>query len=459
VPLRLPLRLRLREGTLNVAELDWIDSFYGKVKDHVFLREEDDVLILPPSRVYKVNEGGKLCLRHLSSRRHIRTLPGLRDGERAFQVHTFFCDLEALYRGCSTSDRLSLQTVGYDFSYTRLPVLAEIAVTYRCNNACSFCYAGCGRSRRPEEAREMTLAEVRRVIRVFKEEAQVPFFSFTGGEPLLRPELEKMIRYARGLDLQVNLITNATLVDERRARSLAASGLETAQVSVESRSAELHDELCRSPGAHERTLRGIRLLQQAGIDVQTNTTLNALNAAEAGALPGFLAALGVGRFAMNLYVPGSAEQAREELFLPYSSAPELVEAAREAASRLGLDFTWYSPLPHCHYNPVARGLGNKSCAAMDGLLSVSPSGDVLPCSSYAEPMGNLLAQPFREIWFSERARFFKQKRYAPEECAGCDHFVACQAACPLYWRVAGTAEIRNPCRAAAASRGEKGCAT
>jgi radical SAM protein with 4Fe4S-binding SPASM domain len=81
---------------------------------------------------------------------------------------------------------------------------------------------------------------------------------------------------------------------------------------------------------------------------------------------------------------------------------------------------------------------------MDGLLSVSPSGDVLPCSSYPEPMGNLLATGFREIWFSERARHFKSKGYAPAECAGCGSFIACQAACPLYWRSVGTAEIRNP---------------
>jgi len=109
-----------------------------------------------------------------------------------------------------------------------------------------------------------------------------------------------------------------------------------------------------------------------------------------------------------------------------------------------MTFYWYSPIPHCHYNTIARGLGNKSCAAMDGLLSVSPAGDVLPCSSYPEPMGNVLSQDFRDIWFSPRAAFFKNKEYAPAECAGCDSFTACQAACPLYWSYAGTSEIRNP---------------
>jgi radical SAM protein with 4Fe4S-binding SPASM domain len=59
-------------------------------------------------------------------------------------------------------------------------------------------------------------------------------------------------------------------------------------------------------------------------------------------------------------------------------------------------------------------------------------------------MGNLLSSGFRDIWFSARARHFKSKEYAPAECAGCGSFVACQAACPLYWRSVGTEEIRNP---------------
>ena len=69
---------------------------------------------------------------------------------------------------------------------------------------------------------------------------------------------------------------------------------------------------------------------------------------------------------------------------------------------------------------------------------------MLPCSSYPEPMDNLLTKDFRDIWFSPRAGHLKNKEYAPAECAGCGSFTACQAACPLYWRCAGTSEIRNP---------------
>jgi radical SAM protein with 4Fe4S-binding SPASM domain len=286
----------------------------------------------------------------------------------------------------------------------------------------------------------MSLKEVKRILRIFRDEARIPFFSLTGGEPLLRSDLEEIIRHARSLGLQVNLVTNGTLADAGRAQSLFDAGLRTAQVSVESPHEKVHDQLTGTPGSWQKTMKGIRAMKEAGISVQTNTTVTCVTASEAPKMPPFLRSIGVSRFAMNLYIP-SGSVGQDDLFLPYSRAGEIVDSVSAAARREGLVFYWYSPIPHCHYNTIARGLGNKSCAAMDGLLSVSPAGDVLPCSSYPLSMGNLLETDFRRIWFSEQAGFFKNKQFAPAECKVCDNFTACQAACPLYWKQAGTTEI------------------
>jgi radical SAM protein with 4Fe4S-binding SPASM domain len=470
-----------------VRDLAWVDGFFREVRGHVFVRPEDGVLILPPNQVYRLNEGGLRIVGHLLSGRPIARLPGITDGDRAREVQEFCSDLRDFYLGDSSEldARASVERVPYTFDFTRLPILGEIAVTYACNNACRFCYAGCGTAGHgcgPGAAAvgaaspTMTLAQAKRVIDIFKRDAQIPFFSFTGGEPLVVKDLEAMIRHARRLGLEVNLVTNGTLADPARARSLARAGLRTAQVSVEAPDAQAHDDLTARPGSFDLTLSGIRNLRAAGISVQTNTTVTALNAHLAPRMPAFLKSLGIARFAMNLYIPSggapatrfaarcraegplhrpsggsspvapadSAAAAADPLFLPYSRIGPVIDAVRAAARAEGLTFYWYSPTPHCRYNPIARGLGNKSCAAMDGLLSVSPSGDVLPCSSYPQPMGSLFRDGFRAIWFSAEARHFKQKEYAPAECAGCESFRACQAACPLYWSRAGTAEIRNP---------------
>jgi radical SAM protein with 4Fe4S-binding SPASM domain len=116
---------------------------------------------------------------------------------------------------------------------------------------------------------------------------------------------------------------------------------------------------------------------------------------------------------------------------------------RARAEARGIELVWYSPLPLCLFNTVAHGLGNRGCAAADGLLHVSPAGDVLPCSSFGhhEGLGNLLRQPFEEVWRSRAARFFRAKRMAPPSCAGCAEAPLCQGACVLYWREIGLAEL------------------
>ena len=95
---------------------------------------------------------------------------------------------------------------------------------------------------------------------------------------------------------------------------------------------------------------------------------------------------------------------------------------------------------------LAHGLGNRGCAAADGLLHVSPAGDVLPCSSFShgESLGNLLREPCEAIWRSRAARFFRAKEMMPPGCRGCPEAQVCQGACVLYWREVGLAELGGP---------------
>lgn len=432
-----------RGRTLKRAGLAWVDAFFQASKNHIFIREDDKVLILPPNRVYKLNESGFKLMMCLFSGKKITALDVITDGERAEDVHNFFCDIRCFLKGCPGDPAVhqAVDCIPYDFDFTQLPVLGEIAVTYRCNNSCLFCYAGCGMDY--NENAEMSLKEIKYIITLFRNRAKIPFFSFTGGEPLIRTDLEKMIRFAVKAGLEVNLITNGTLVNERRAFSLYKSGLRTAQVSVESHIPEIHDQLTGRPGSFNQTLEGIQCLQRAGIHVQTNTTLTRLNIREIGEFPAFIRGLGVMRFSVNLYIPSGRGLNHKKLFFPYSETGPVIEQIRKAAYKQNLTFYWYSPVPYCYYNPVARGLGNKSCAAMDGLISVSPQGYVLPCSSYPEKIGNLLYEDFHNIWFSKRATYFKQKHFGLAECSGCDKFTACQSACPLYWQYAGTGEIKR----------------
>jgi len=287
-----------------------------------------------------------------------------------------------------------------------------------------------------------------RVTDILAREAKVPSLSFTGGEPTLRSDLPRFVAHAARRGLRVNLITNGVLcADERLPRALARAGLSSAQVSIEGPDAETHDSLTRRPGSFDLSLRGLRNLRAAGVKTHCNTTVCRANAGRLEAIADLAASLHLERISMNLIIPAgtSAAEGAEALQVRYREIGPLALAAKARAEALGLEFHWYSPTPMCLFNPIAHALGNKGCAACDGLIHVAPDGRVLPCSSFRpeESVGDLLRDGFEAVWFGEKAQFFKTKRQAPSGCRSCDRFALCQGACPLYWREMGCEELEH----------------
>ena len=205
----------------------------------------------------------------------------------------------------------------------------------------------------------------------------------------------------------------------------------------------MHDRLTRKEGSFLRTIRGVRNLKAAGIRVHTHTTISRENAAHLPAIVDLVKDLSLPRLSLNLLIPTGTPllPGHAGLPVPYSEVGPLVLLARRKAAEAGLEFYWYSPTPFCLFNPVAHGLGNKGCAACDGLIHVAPSGDVLPCSSYPRSVGNILRDGFDRVWSGKKARFHRKKRHAPLVCRTCEHFTLCQGACPLYWQGLGRGEL------------------
>jgi radical SAM protein with 4Fe4S-binding SPASM domain len=311
-----------------------------------------------------------------------------------------------------------------------LPVLSEIALTYRCQNRCTFCYASA--PDRGTEVPEMTTAEVKRVLDAIVEDARVPTVSFTGGEPTLRPDLPTLLIHAKSRKLRTNLITNGIRCGANGyVDKLADAGLDSAQVSLEAADPGIHDTIVGHPGAWRRTVQGIHNLKAAGIHVHTNTTINSLNRDHLPNLIEFLAEMEQPYLSMNMVIrTGDAVGSME---IGYEEIGDLVLPLKEQANEHGMKFVWYSPVPLCLFNPVAHGLGSQSCSAADGLLSIAPDGDVLPCSSFAQGVGNLLHESFDVVWNRRTAKYWRRKEFLPPGCRDCDLADLCCGACPLYW--------------------------
>jgi len=146
----------------------------------------------------------------------------------------------------------------------------------------------------------------------------------------------------------------------------------------------------------------------------------------------FLKELGVAAFGCNsLIYSGKANEISEEFVLPLETLRELLPKVHDKANQLGLKFLWYTPTQYCRFDPVQLGLGIKACTAAKVNMCVGPNGDVYPCQSYFESLGNILKDGWRRIWNHPLALQIRNREYVEPKCKDCPQLQVCGGGCPL----------------------------
>jgi len=314
------------------------------------------------------------------------------------------------------------------FSYAySAPLRMDVALTFKCLNNCIHCYAG-----GPHKTAELNTQQWQEVIDKL---SQIGVFivTFTGGEPTMRDDLPKLLQYAQNKGMVTGLITNGRkLKDKTYVKKLERAGLDFVQVTLESHLPDIHDLITASKGSWTETVAGIRNAVKSQIYVTTNTTLNTHNAKEFLKTIDYIKALGVAAFGCNsLIYSGKANAVSQEFALPIETLCKLLPEIRDKAQQLNLKFLWYTPTQYCRLDPVQLGLGVKSCTAAMINMCVAPNGDVYPCQSYFESLGNILVDPWTKIWNHPLAKQLRSRAYAEPKCKDCAHLQESGGGCPL----------------------------
>jgi len=420
-------------------------QFVRETRDVIHLRKEDRLLIIRPNKLHHCNETAFALLNGLYNEgktaesiiSEISTRYQIAPEKLQTDLNNLLQTILAIMKDQYHMAPL-ITTIDFDPGSVAYPILSEIALTYRCQNRCDFCYASS--PFRGDEMPEMTTGEVKKIIDRIWYEAHVPTISFTGGEPTLRQDLPELVAYAAGIGMRTNLITNGIrCADEALVNELADAGLKSAQVSLEAANARLHDEITGHPGAYEKTCRAIHNLKSAGVHSHTNTTICRGNREHLVELASFVKKEFKAEYlSMNMIIPTGIARDNENINIGYTTIGKILKPLLEFCEKESIRFVWYSPTPYCVFNPLDHNLGAKSCACIKGLLSVNPAGDVLPCSSYDRGVGNLLKKSFNHVWNSDQALYYRERRFVPPVCRGCDLEKMCGGGCPLYWENAGS---------------------
>jgi pyrroloquinoline quinone biosynthesis protein E len=298
------------------------------------------------------------------------------------------------------------------------PLAMLLELTHRCPLRCPYCSNPLDLARARDE---LDAATWRRVL----EEAAalgVLQVHLSGGEPLVRRDLEEVAADARRLDLYVNLITSGVGLDERRMAALAAAGVEHVQLSLQDVEPEAADAVAGRAGAHDEKLAAARAVTATGLPLTINWVVHRGNAAQVRSVIDLAVTLGAGRVEIaHAQLYGWGYRNREALVPTPEQVARVRAEVEEARERLRGTLRIDAVIP----DTFARR--PKACMAGWGrqLLVVTPAGTVLPCHA-AETLPGLRFERVSERslgWIWRESPAFARYRgtgWMPEPCRSCD---------------------------------------
>ncbi len=300
-------------------------------------------------------------------------------------------------------------------SYALQAVIAE--VTHRCPLHCVYCSNPLEMQRR---SAELSTDDWTAVFRQAAEMGAL-HLHLTGGEPLARADLTKLVHAGRSVYLYVNLITSGVGLDEWRLDALIAAGLDHIQLSFQDVEESAANEFAGTR-SHALKLRIAEMIRQRRVAFTLNMVVHRRNLSRLEEMIAFAERTGAQRLEIaHVQYYGWALRNRDAL-LPsreqVRGSMEIVDAARaRLQGRLRIDFVlpdYYAKYP----KPCMNGWGHQQ-------MLIDPAGRALPCHSAGVIPGlefaSVREQSLRSIWEDSPAfNLFRDESWMPEPCRTCD---------------------------------------
>lgn len=305
-------------------------------------------------------------------------------------------------------------------------------VTQRCNHACLHCYnVWQGEPVASYPRSELDTAQTLSLLGKALDETECRHVTFTGGEPLLRADLDLLLEHLSKRNILATIISNGRLLSAERIPSLLERGVALFELPLLSHQREIHDQLSAAPGAWDRVLSAlanIRLHHGRVVAAFVATRLNIGHVYETIKLA---FAFGARAIMFNRFNPGGRGRLHLQELLPTVEQVRAALAAAESAAReFGIPISCSIPIQPCLIDTNLYphiGFGYCSAGTERAYYTLDPLGNIRPCNHSTTILGNLFSESFGEIVSPERLHNFTEA--APAYCAPCKWKVSCQGGC------------------------------
>jgi heme b synthase len=312
-------------------------------------------------------------------------------------------------------------------------------ITRRCNLRCIHC-----RSSSELEVKnhpDFPTHEAFRILNDITAYAK-PVIVLSGGEPLFRHDVFEIAHYGTKKGLRMCLATNGTLVTDEICDRIKTSGIRIVSLSLDGSTEEIHDNFRNQRGAFKGTINAARLFKKHGIEFIINSSFTKRNQEEIPNVYNLARELSATAWYMFMIVPtGRGEEIMNELI-----SKEDYEEILDWHYHMEKDEKDMLVRPTCapqYYRIVLQKSkeeetkferrtlkfstgGSKGCIAGQLIALLDVDGNVLPCSYFPKPAGNIREQSFQDIW--ENSELFKELRNFKGykgKCGSCEFINVC----------------------------------
>ena len=288
-----------------------------------------------------------------------------------------------------------------------IPLSVHLEFTHACNLACGFCCNPPHDDRNPLDFDHWVL-----VLDDLRELGTL-MITITGGEPLCHPHFDMITSAVRDRRFALRILSNGTLIDDVRARGIAALHPLAVEISIHGNDDATHDRVTGVVGSFRAAWLGIDRLQQQGVRVVVKTPITRLNIRQTAEIADHAQKKGLPvRFDPTITPrdDGCAAPTR------FAAEPDDI---RDLMGRKTVD----SP------EALLRRAGGVNCGLGRSTLTVDPAGEVYPCSQWrTSSLGNVRADRLTDIWRASGER----RRVRAIARAANDHLIAIGGAAAEY---------------------------
>jgi pyrroloquinoline quinone biosynthesis protein E len=299
----------------------------------------------------------------------------------------------------------------------RKPLWLLAELTYRCPLKCSYCSNP--KDFKSTFGKELSTADWKEVLSQGRQLGAVQL-GFSGGEPLLRRDLEELVQHARELGYYTNLITSGVGLTASRLDALKRAGLDHIQLSFQSSQAELNDVIAGQKCFEEKKVV-MQRVKASGFPVVFNVVLHRKNMDQLEEMVEFAYSQGANYIELACVQFAGWALVHRESLMP---SQEQVLKASEVTQRLQQKFQGllkiYFVVPD-YFEGKA-----KPCAAGWGriLITVAPDGLVLPCHGARDlpfdSFPSVAKESLKAIWESSAIfNRFRGTQWMRSPCQGC----------------------------------------